>query len=156
MLLDHRDRESFSHAVRNQFNRESQIGRDMSDDYQNLMALARGFTESFNVEDVDSMMSYFDQNDCVYEDPTGGIHRGEAAVRAALEPNFTRVWGKVRYDPEGLVVDPHNDTAVAWWTLVMSRGEKSKTLRGTDILRFRNGKLVAKLCYVKAKQTLVV
>jgi hypothetical protein len=62
----------------------------------------------------------------------------------------------VRYDPEGLAVDAHSNTAVAWWTLVMSRGEKSKMLRGTDILRFRNGKLVAKLCYVKAKQTLVV
>jgi hypothetical protein len=38
----------------------------MSDAYQNLMALARGFTESFNVEDVDAMMSYFDQNGCIY------------------------------------------------------------------------------------------
>ena len=128
----------------------------MSDAYQKLMAVARGFTESFNVEDVDAMMSYFDANDCVYEDPTGGIHRGAAAVRAALEPNFTGVWGKVRYDSEGLAVDPQSNTAVAWWTLVMSRGEKSKTLRGTDILRFRDGKLIAKLCYVKARQTLVV
>lgn len=37
----------------------------------------------------------------------------------------------------------------------MTRGDKSKKLRGMDILKFRDGKLVAKLCYVKAKQTLV-
>jgi len=128
----------------------------MSDAYERLMALARAFLDSFNVEDVDRMMAYFDETDCVYEDPTGGIHRGKAAVHAALEPNFTGVWGKVRYDSEGLVADPNQNTAVAWWTLVMTRGEKSKKLRGMDILKFRDGKLVSKLCYVKAKQTLVL
>jgi ketosteroid isomerase-like protein len=127
----------------------------MSDAYEQLMALARAFVNSFNTEDVDAMMAYFDHTDCVYEDPTGGIHRGRDAVRAALEPNFTGVWGKVRYDSEGLIADPHQNTAVAWWTLVMTRGNKSKKLRGTDILKFRDGKLVSKLCYVKAKQTLV-
>lgn len=128
----------------------------MSDAYEELMAVARGFLESFNTEDVDGMMAYFDGPDCVYEDPTGGIHKGRAAVRAALEPNFTGVWGKVRYDSEDLIADPHKNTAAAWWTLVMSRGDKSKKLRGMDILKFRDGKLVSKLCYVKAKQTLVL
>jgi ketosteroid isomerase-like protein len=127
----------------------------MSDAYEKLMAVARAFLDSFNTENVDGMMAYFD-DDCVYEDPTGGIHRGRAAVRAALEPNFTGVWGKVRYDSEELIADPNKNTAVAWWTLVMTRGDKSKKLRGTDILKFRNGKLVSKLCYVKAKQTLVL
>jgi hypothetical protein len=128
----------------------------MSEAYETLMALAHGFVDSFNTEDVDGMMAYFDDTDCVYEDPIGGIHRGRAAVRAALEPNFTGVWGKVRYDSEELIADPRKNTAVAWWTLVMTRGDKSKKLRGTDIMKFRNGKLVAKLSYVKAKQTLVL
>ena len=128
----------------------------MSDAYEKLMALARAFLDSFSVEDVDRMMAYFDETDCVYEDPTGGIHTGRAAVHAALDPNFTGVWGKVRYDSEGLIADPDQNTAVAWWTLVMTRGEKSKKLRGMDILKFRDGKLVSKLCYVKAKQTLVL
>jgi ketosteroid isomerase-like protein len=128
----------------------------MSDAYEKLMTLARAFVDSFNTEDVDGMMAHFDEADCVYEDPTGGIHRGRPAVRAALEPNFTGVWGKVRYDTEELIADPHKNTAVAWWTLVMTRGDKSKKLRGTDVMKFRNGKLVAKLSYVKAKQTLVL
>lgn len=128
----------------------------MSDAYRKLMALARGFVDSFNTEDVDGMMAYFDETDCVYEDPTGGIHRGRTAVRAALEPNFTGVWGKVRYDTEELIADPDMNTAVAWWTLVMTRGDRSKKLRGTDIMKFRDGKLVSKLSYVKARQTLVL
>jgi len=126
------------------------------DPYQELMTVARGFLESFNRQDIEAMMGYFAETNCVYEDPTGGVHHGKAEVRAALEPNFTGVWGNVRYDSEGLIVDPHENTAVAWWTLVMSRGDKSKKLRGTDILRFSNGKLVSKLCYAKARQTLVL
>ena len=62
----------------------------------------------------------------------------------------------MRYDSEDLIADSHKNTAVAWWTLVMTRGDKSKKLRGTNIMKFRNGKLVAKLSYVKAKQTLVL
>ena len=127
----------------------------MPDQYDQLTAIARAFLDSFNDGDVDTMMTYFDQADCVYEDPTGGIHKGPSAVRAALEPNFTGVWGKVRYDLEDLVADPRKNTALAYWTLNMTRGDVCRRLRGTDILKFRDGKLVSKLCYVKAKQTLV-
>ena len=58
----------------------------MSEAYETLMALAHGFVDSFNTEDVDGMMAYFDDTDCVYEDPIGGIHRGRAQFAPRLSP----------------------------------------------------------------------
>lgn len=74
----------------------------MSDAYEQLMALAGAFLESFNTGDVDRMMAYFDDADCVYEDPTGGIHREASRFAQRCIPTLPEFGGRYDTTPRDL------------------------------------------------------
>jgi ketosteroid isomerase-like protein len=55
------------------------------------------FTDAFNRNDLDAAMEAFAEQ-AVYEPGDGKTHRGRAAIRAALAPQFAGALGKMRFD----------------------------------------------------------
>ncbi len=55
-----------------------------------LEKLVVDFTEAFNREDIDEVMSYF-ADDAIYDEFNDIRHEGSAAIRKAFEPQFSGV-----------------------------------------------------------------
>ena len=73
-------------------------------DRARLEDLVLRFTQAFNDNDLEAVMSFMAE-DAVYEEFTGTITRGHAAIRAAFVPQFRGDFGKMRFDSEDLFVD---------------------------------------------------
>ena len=58
-----------------------------TDAYEALERLVIDFTEAFNREDIDEVMSYFAE-DAIYDEFNGVRSVGLAAIRKAFEPQF--------------------------------------------------------------------
>ena len=54
-------------------------------DKQSLEDVAIRFTDAFNRDDLDGVMSFFAE-DAVYDEVHGARHEGQDAIRAAFEP----------------------------------------------------------------------
>jgi ketosteroid isomerase-like protein len=72
------------------------------------------FTEAFNRNDLDAVMTFFAQ-DAVYEPGDGSSHRGRAAIRKAFEPQFAGAFGAMRFDLEDRVIDEAHRKATYRW-----------------------------------------
>ena len=70
-----------------------------------LARLTREFTDGFNRDDLDAVMSYFAE-DAVYDEYDGRRHVGVAAIRAAFVPQFRGDFGRIRFHEEDVFVDP--------------------------------------------------
>jgi len=77
---------------------------EMRPDHANLRELTIRFTEAFNRDDLDGVMAMMAE-DAVYEEFTGTLSRGKAAIRAAFEPQFRGDFGKLRFETEDLFAD---------------------------------------------------
>src|SRR5215510_10939208 len=66
---------------------------------EKLADLVVKFTEAFNRDDLDGVMSFM-ADDAVYDEFTGAINRGAAAIRAAFVPQFRGDYGKIRFNTE--------------------------------------------------------
>ena len=73
-------------------------------DRATLADLVVRFTEAFNQNDLEGVMALMAE-DAVYEEFTGVINRGKAAIRAAFVPQFRGDFGKMRFEAEDLFVD---------------------------------------------------
>ena len=71
---------------------------------ETLAELVIRFTEAFNREDLDGVMSFMAE-DAVYDEFNGTVNRGAAAIRAAFVPQFRGDYGKLRFHTEDLFVD---------------------------------------------------
>ena len=107
------------------------------------------FNEAFNRHDADALAPLL-TDDTVFEDtsptPDGQRIEGKAAVLA-----FWRVWfthnADALFEAEDVIVS--GDRAVVRWVYRKLRNGQPWHLRGVDVFTVRDGKVAAKLAYVK-------
>ncbi len=129
----------------------------MADDGSARAALERlviDFTEAFNREDIDEVMSYF-ADDAVYDEYNAVRHDGKDAIREAFVPQFRGDYGRMRVHTEDMFLDVAAGKALIRWLLTFEETERRGGWRGLDILHFADGKLVEKHTYAKAKTPVV-
>jgi ketosteroid isomerase-like protein len=108
-----------------------------------------GFNEAFNRHDADALAAFLTE-DTVFEDtspaPDGRRIAGKAAV-----VEFWRGWfarnADAQFDAEEVIVS--GNRAVVPWVYRKMRNGQPWHLRGVDIFTVRDGKVAAKLAYVK-------
>lgn len=117
---------------------------------QALRAIARGF----DTHDLDLIMAHF-ADDAMFEssrgpDPWGKRFVGRDAVRAAFAARFAGI-PDVRYRDDDHFVD--GDRGASEWTLSgTSTAGQHIEVRGCDLWRFRDGKVVLKDSYWKIRE----
>lgn len=119
-----------------------------------LQKLVIDFTETFNREDIDEVMSYFAPN-AVYDEFNGTRSIGRQAIRDAFTPQFDGAFGRMRFHTEDMFLDADTGKALIRWLLTFEEADRAGGWRGLDILHFENGKLVEKHTYAKAKSPVV-
>jgi len=119
-----------------------------------LERLVIDFTEAFNREDLDAVMSCFAEN-ALYDEFNGVRSIGKAAIRKAFEPQFDGAYGRMRFHTEDLFLDVAAGKALIRWTLTLEEDSRAGAYRGLDILHFDGGALVEKHTYCKAKIPLI-
>ena|GEM_PF-650789 len=113
-------------------------------------AAVNRFNEAFNRHDADALASSL-TDDTVFEDtspqPDGKRIEGKAAV-----VEFWRGWfarnPDAKFEAEEMIVC--GDRAVVRWVYRKMRNGKPWHLRGVDLFTVRDGKVAAKLAYVKS------
>jgi len=108
-----------------------------------------GFNEAFNRHDADALAAWL-TDDTVFEDtspaPDGRRIEGKAAVVA-----FWRTWfagnPDAKFETEDVIVSA--DHVVVRWVYRKMRNGQPWHLRGVDVFTVRDGKVAAKLAYVK-------
>jgi len=124
-------------------------------DHDRLKQLTLDFTEAFNANDLDGVMSYFAE-DAVYDQFNGEPATGLAAIREAFAPQFAGTFGEMRFVEEDLFVDAEAGRALVSWLCTLETKRGRAGWRGLDILHFDDaGKITAKLTYAKASQPLM-
>ena len=121
---------------------------------EQLAALVIRFTEAFNRNDLDGVMSFM-ADDAIYDEFTGTVNRGAAAIRAAFVPQFRGDYGKMRFDTEDLFVDTTAGKALIRWRCTLETRRGPAAWRGLDIVHVVNGRITEKLTYAKAKVPLL-
>jgi len=114
-----------------------------------LVDLVIRFTDAFNRDDLDAVMSFF-ADDAVYDEFNGTRSRGTAAIRAAFEPQFRGAYGVIRFDPEDVFADAESGKALIRWRCTLEGGPVNGSWRGLDILHVSDGRITHKLTYAKA------
>lgn len=116
---------------------------------QATRATIDSFNEAFNRHDSDALSALL-TDDTVFEDtspaPDGRRIAGKAAV-----VEFWRGWfarnPDARFDAEEIIVS--GNRAVVLWVYRKMRDGQPWHIRGVDVFAVRNGKVAAKLAYVK-------
>jgi uncharacterized protein (TIGR02246 family) len=107
------------------------------------------FNEAFNRHDAEAVASLL-TDDTVFEDtspaPDGKRIEGKAAVAEFWRAWFTRNPDSV-FEAEDVIVS--GDRAVVRWAYRKMRNGQPWHLRGVDVFTVRDGKVAAKLAYVK-------
>jgi ketosteroid isomerase-like protein len=107
------------------------------------------FNEAFNQHDADALARFL-TDDTVFEDtspaPDGARLEGKAAVVAFWRAWFARNRDAV-FEAEDVIVS--GDRAVVRWVYRKARDGQPWHLRGVDVFTVRDGKVAAKLAYVK-------
>src|SRR5258707_5907018 len=107
------------------------------------------FNEAFNGHDADALALVL-TDDTVFEDtsppPDGRRIEGKAAVVAFWRDWFARNTDSV-FEAEEVIVS--GDRAVVLWIYRKLRNGQPWHLRGIDVFTVRDGKVAAKLAYVK-------
>jgi ketosteroid isomerase-like protein len=116
--------------------------------------LTLDFTAAFNRDDLDGVMSYF-AADGIYDQVDGQHAVGQAAVRAAFTPQFAGAYGTMRFIQEDIFVDAEAGKSMISWTCTFETKRGPTGWRGLDLLHWKDGKLVHKLTYAKAKHLLL-
>ncbi|PYX46622.1 MAG: nuclear transport factor 2 family protein [Acidobacteria bacterium] len=107
------------------------------------------FNEAFNRHDADALAAVL-TDDTVFEDtspaPDGRRVEGKAAV-----VDFWRTWfarnADAIFDAEDVIVS--GDRAIVLWVYRKQRNGQPWHILGVDVFTVRNGKVAAKLAYVK-------
>jgi len=107
------------------------------------------FNEAFNRHDADALASLL-TDDTVFEDtspaPDGQRIEGKTAVVAYWRGWFARN-PDAKFEAEDVIVS--GDRAVVRWVYHKMRNGQPWHLRGVDVFTVRDGKVAAKLAYVK-------
>lgn len=119
-----------------------------------LETLVIDFTEAFNREDIDEVMSCF-AADAIYDEFNDVRHVGRDAIRRAFEPQFAGRFGRMRFHTEDMFLDTAAGKALIRWTLTLEEPHRQGAWRGLDILHFEGGRLTEKHTYCKAKLPII-
>jgi uncharacterized protein (TIGR02246 family) len=127
-----------------------------------IAELLERFVEGFNVNDLDSVMTFFADN-AVYLPGNGDEFRGRAAIRKAFLPQFSNTYGAMQFLVDDRVVDETARKAAIRWVckhdfdqtrpaamrwLMKARYGSRAGWYGTDIFHFdQEGKIVGKFSY---------
>jgi ketosteroid isomerase-like protein len=107
------------------------------------------FNEAFNRHDADALSTFL-TDDTVFEDtspaPDGRRIEGKAAVVDFWGSWFERN-SDARFEAEEVIIS--GDRAIVPWVYHKMRNGQPWHLRGVDIFTVRDGKVAAKLAYVK-------
>jgi ketosteroid isomerase-like protein len=132
-----------AHGMNMSFEQKSQTA-----DAATRMAVER-FNEVFNRHDPDALALLL-TDDTVFEDtspaPDGKRIEGKAAVVAFWREWFQRN-ADARFEAEEIIVS--GNRAVVRWVYRKIRNGQPWHLRGVDVFTVRDGKVAAKLAYVK-------
>jgi ketosteroid isomerase-like protein len=121
---------------------------EMTDETLKTMAAVERFNEAFNRHDVDAVMAAM-TDDCIFEStspPDGDRFVGQASVRAVWEGFFASTPSAHFAAEEQFAA---GDRCVVRWLYTWEESGERRHLRGVDVLKVRDGKLVEKLAYVK-------
>jgi len=112
-------------------------------------AVVERFNEAFNRHDADALAEWL-TDDTIFEDtspaPDGRRIQGKAAVVAFWRDWFARNSDSV-FEGEDTIVA--GDRVVVRWIYRKQRDRKPWHIRGVDVFTVRDGKVAAKLAYVK-------
>jgi uncharacterized protein (TIGR02246 family) len=116
---------------------------------QDTRAVVEQFNAALNARDLKTMASLLTE-DSVFENtapaPDGTRYAGKAAVVAFWE-KWLVANPDARFDAEEVIVA--GDRCVVRWIYRKTRDGKPWHLRGIDVFTVRDGKVAAKLAYVK-------
>jgi ketosteroid isomerase-like protein len=120
------------------------------------VATLHAFGDAWNRHDVDALMGFM-SDDCVFQsaggpDACGTRHVGRAAVRAAFAAAWATLpdaqWRNARHFVQG-------DFGVSQWTFTGTAADGSRVeTDGVDLFTFRDGKIVLKNAFRKARPNL--
>ena len=122
---------------------------NLQSEQQLTRATIDNFNEAFNRHDADALAKFL-SDDTVFEDtspaPDGRRVEGKAAVT-----DFWRGWfarnADARFEVEEMIVSGNRATVL--WIYHKQRNGQPWHLRGVDVFTVRDGKVAAKLAYVK-------
>jgi ketosteroid isomerase-like protein len=116
---------------------------------QDTQAVVERFNEAFNRHDVDAVAALL-TDDTVFEDtsptPDGRRIKGKKAVVEFWRDWFARN-ADAHFDAEEIIVSGNRATVL--WVYRKVRSGQPWHLRGVDVFTVRDGKIAAKLAYVK-------
>src|SRR4051812_15097678 len=114
------------------------------------LAAIQQFNDAFNRRDVEGVMAVM-APDCVLEHssppPDGQRHEGHAACRAALEDFFRHAPPAIYENEEVLVCGDRG--ILRWRSRWIDASGQPGQVRGVDVVRVRDGKVVEAFAYVK-------
>lgn len=124
-------------------------GQSVHSSEQKTRSVIESFNKAFNRHDVDALAKLLSE-DTVFEDtspaPDGRRIEGRDAVA-----DFWREWFArnldARFESEEIIVS--GNRAVVRWVYRKMRNGQPWHLRGVDVFTVRDGKVAAKLAYVK-------
>lgn len=115
--------------------------------------LLKDFLEAFNRHDLDAIMGYF-ADDCIFymprgRDPRGDSYIGKEEVRKGLSKRFEGIPDVHYGEDQHWVLD---DFGVSEWTLTgTDKTGRPIEVRGTDLLEYREGKIIRKDSFWKIR-----
>jgi len=112
----------------------------------------RKWNQAWDNHDLEGVMELF-HPDVQFDNWTGGIARGKAALEKAWAPWFAN-HGGFRFIEEETFVDEKEQKVLYRWLLEWPSFEKDHTgepekRRGVDVIHFKDGKIINKLTYSK-------
>lgn len=118
--------------------------------YTYLSKMTISFTQAFNNNNLDLVMSYFAENGAVYDQFNDTEARGLRSIREALAPQFRGDYGQMQFIEEEMFCDVQNLKALIAWTCSLETQRGPGKWRGLDILHFKeDGKILTKKTYAK-------
>jgi uncharacterized protein (TIGR02246 family) len=118
-------------------------------DRAQLEDLVRRFTDGFNRDDLDEVMSFFTE-DALYSEFNGTQNRGKEAIRKAFEPQFQGVFGEIRFHEQDIFADETEGKALISWKCTIEVDGKPQAWDGLDILHFEGAFIKEKHTFAKA------
>ena len=120
----------------------------MAEKRKELIRLTENFVTAFNKMDLNEVANSFAENS-IYEDSKGNRVYGKLEIKKAFEPLLSGQMGQIHFEGDDIFVEEESGKVMTSWTLSIDlKGNKSK-IKGLDLLKFVNGKVLEKIAYRK-------
>ena len=120
----------------------------MAEKRKELIRLTEKFLTAFNKMDLNEVANSFAENS-IYEDSKGNRFYGKLEIKKAFDPLLSGQMGQIHFEGDDIFVEEESGKVMTSWTLSIDlKGNKSK-IKGLDLLKFVNGKVLEKIAYRK-------